>query len=216
MNDIFSAAPGIWLGAAVSGYCFGCLDMAWLLAFYRNLDITATGAGSPGAGNAFATMGVKAGIFTAAWDIGKAGMAYAFTRIVLQGPWAACVLAAMASVIGHCFPFWLDFDGGKGFAPFAGFMICFDWRLAAPVLAAGLCAAAASDKIAAMALLCALAWPFVAGLSHGPAWGAACAVLSGLLVWRHRRNILNLAAGTEPGIRDAVRRARAAGAKRSS
>lgn len=207
MMDAFCAAPGVWLGAAVTGYCFGCLDMAWLLAFYKNRDIGSMGNGNPGASNALMTMGVKAGIFTAIWDIGKAGMAYAFTYFALQGPWAACALSAMIAVLGHCFPFWLDFDGGKGFAPFVGAMLCLDWKIALPVLAAGLCAAVLSDRIVAMTFLCAAAWPFAAGAAHGWRWGLACAALSAAVAWRHRENIRKLKAGTEPGIRAAVRNA---------
>ena len=48
----YSSQPGIWLGAILIGYCFGCLDMAWLLAFYKGLDIKALGNGNAGASNA--------------------------------------------------------------------------------------------------------------------------------------------------------------------
>lgn len=197
---------GIWLGAMLAGYCFGCVDMAWLLAFWRHDEIHAMGNGNPGASNALMTMGVKAGVFTAIWDIGKAGMAYAFTYWALQGPRDACLLASGMAVIGHCYPFWLDFRGGKGFAPFIGFMLCGDPGAAALPLFLGAVIGIATDRIVALTFTCAALWPLLLYTSMGWPYAAFYLPLSLVLLWRHRSNIRNLIAGTEPGIRAAFRK----------
>lgn len=201
-------SPGIWLGAILIGYCFGCLDMAWLLAFYKGLDIKALGNGNAGASNALMTLGIKSGMLTAIWDIGKAIMACALTYHVLGGIWYAGVLAAGMAIIGHCFPFWLDFDGGKGFAPFIGFMLCLDWKLAAAVLAVGFLLCILADRIVIMTFFCALLWPIAIYIRFDWRWSLVCMAVSVLIFWRHTDNIRNLINGSEPGIRAVLQKKR--------
>lgn len=199
-------SPGIFPGACLVGYCFGCIDMAWILAFARGKDIKAMGNGNPGASNALMTMGVRAGIATGAWDIGKAAMAYQFARLVLGAGPDACMAAAGTAVAGHVFPFWLDFRGGKGFASFVGFMLCADFPSALALLITGALAGLALDRIVAMTFLCAALEPVCLALRLGPEYGLAALPLSALLFWRHRENMKNIMDGTEPSVRKAFRK----------
>lgn len=203
MRDIALADTGLWACAGLAGYCFGCLSMAWIVGFLRGIDIKKAGNGNAGASNALMVLGVVPGVVTAAWDIGKAVLAYWFMAGLFYAPREICMLAAGMAVVGHCFPFWLDFDGGKGFAPFIGFMLCCDWKAALLPLAAGLVLGLVSDRIVAMTFTCAALWPFLMAAAYGWRYGAAVALLSLLLFWRHRENIRKLADGTEPGIRAA-------------
>ena len=197
--------PGVFPGACLAGYCFGCIDMAWILAFARGKDIKAMGNGNPGASNALMTMGPRAGIVTGAWDIGKALLAGLFASAVLGAGPDACMAAAGAAVIGHVFPFWLDFRGGKGFAPFVGFMLRADPLSALVLLAIGALAGLVSDRIVAMTFLCAVLEPAALALRLGPAYGLAALPLTALLLLRHRQNMKNIMDGTEPSIRKAFR-----------
>ena len=205
MIDAGISSSGIWAGAVLAGYCFGCLDMAWILAFLKGRDIKHMGNGNPGAGNALMTMGIGAGALTAAWDIGKACLAYAVTWQALQGSRDMCLLSAACAVLGHCFPFWMDFRGGKGFAPFLGFMLCGDWQAALLPIAVGLVMCLAFDRIAAMTFTCAALWPFLLAASMGLPYGLFYAPWSVLLAWNHWDNIRKILDGTEPGVRDAFR-----------
>lgn len=206
MRNAALSGTGLWACAALAGYCFGCLSMAWIVGFLRGIDIKKSGNGNAGASNALMVLGVAPGIVTAAWDIGKAALAYWFMAGLFHAPHGACMLAAGMAVIGHCFPFWLDFDGGKGFAPFIGFMLCCDWRAAMLPLALGLVLGIALDRIVAMTFTCAALWPFLMAAAYGWEYGLWAAALSALLFWRHRENIRKLAEGTEPGIRAAFHR----------
>lgn len=206
MFDPITDATGLWLCAAVSGYCFGALSMSWMIGFLKGIDIKKSGNGNAGASNALMVMDVVPGAITAVWDISKAALAYWF----MAGPFCAskeiCMFAAGMAVIGHCFPFWLDFDGGKGFAPFIGFMLCCDWQAATLPLLVGMLLGLALDRIVAMTFTCAGLWPFLMAYRFGPVLGAAAGALSLLLLFRHRENVRNLINGTEPGLRAAFRK----------
>lgn len=180
--------------------------MAWAAGFLKGVDIKKSGNGNAGASNALMVLGVVPGIVTAAWDIGKAAMAYWFMAGLFYAPREICAFASAMAVVGHCFPFWLDFDGGKGFAPFIGFMLCCDWKAALLPLLLGLVIGIASDRIVGMTFTCIALWPAMAFLLSGPVPAAACAALSLLLLWRHRENLRKLRDGTEPGIRAAFRK----------
>lgn len=199
-----TSTSGIWACAILAGYCFGCVSMAWFVGFLNGIDIKKAGNGNAGASNALMVMGVLPGVVTAAWDIGKAALAYWFLAAVFCAPRDACMLAAGMTVIGHCFPFWLDFDGGKGFAPFIGFMLCCDWKAAALPLLLGLVLGIAFDKIVAMTFACIALWPFLLWGVFGWEYAAFYSILSILILWRHRENVRNLIKGTEPSVFEAL------------
>lgn len=199
---------GTWLCAVLVGYCFGCLDMAWFAGFLQGRDIKKLGNGNAGASNALMTLGIVPAIVTAVWDVGKAGLAYLFLYYGFGAGREAGLLAAGVSVIGHCYPFWLEFDGGKGFAPYLGFMLLLDWRLAMLPVIIGLVLALVFDKIVLMTFACIALTPVGALLARGePHMALLCLALSLTILWRHRANIRSLRDGTEPGIRPAFRAA---------
>lgn len=195
-------APGVWAAGVLMGYCFGCLDAAWIIGFMRGVDVKKSGNGNAGAGNAMMTMGLKAGALTAAWDILKSVFAYAMLAIVFQADRPVCVLAAGMSVLGHIWPFWLYFDGGKGFAPYLGLLICLDLKLALCCAVAGGALAILTDKIVAFTFLCLVAGPAVAWVS-GPGL-FPCLLAAGIsliVLFRHRENIISLIRRREPSLR---------------
>lgn len=109
------------LGAAAAGYMIGTApsaDVAARLASRGTVDLRQTGSGNPGAANAIAVLGPAWGYGVLAADIGKGALAAAVGR-GLAGPVGAHV-AATASVVGHCFPVWNGFHGGKGVGPSVG------------------------------------------------------------------------------------------------
>lgn len=196
---------GLWACGLLAGYCFGSIDMAWIAGFLKGVDIKAHGSGNAGASNAVRVLGIVPGAITAAWDIGKAVMAYLFLSCFFHAPREVCLFAAGIAVIGHCFPFWLNFDGGKGFAPYLGFMFCIDPGLAVLPVLIGTVLCIVFDQFVILTFACAAIMPFGAWLAHGdPLLGGFCAALSMILVWRHRQNIRNMRDGTEPGIWDFV------------
>ena len=97
------------------GYLLGSLNLALLLARLKGVDIRAGGSGNPGASNAVTLMGWKAGALVALHDIGKGILAvWLCTRLFPALPYCGAA-AGVACVLGHIFPFYTRFRGGKGF-----------------------------------------------------------------------------------------------------
>ena len=122
--------------AAVLGYLLGCSNMAFYLAKIKKADLTKAGTGNLGASNATVLLGWKAGILVAVHDAGKALLAVLLAAWLFPGTENIGALAGIASVLGHIFPFYLKFRGGKGFASYIGMTIALNWKLALCVLAA--------------------------------------------------------------------------------
>jgi glycerol-3-phosphate acyltransferase PlsY len=142
-------------------------------------------------------------------DSGKAAVALLAAR-TLFGETAGYVAGA-AAFLGHCFPVWLNFNGGKGVATFFGVLLV---GLPITGLAAGaiwILSAITTRFSSLSALLAALSAPVTAYLLADPdavlAPVAFCTLLCGLILWRHRANIERLANGTEPRIGDKAKAA---------
>lgn len=115
------------------GYCFGCFSTAYVIGRANNIDIRQFGSGNAGTTNALRTLGFKAGLLTFLGDAIKAIIPILLVYLILYiGDPAVKLLALYAGlgvVLGHNFPLWLHFKGGKGIAATAGVMLAFDWRL---------------------------------------------------------------------------------------
>src|SRR6056297_2263888 len=157
---------------AVIGYILGSIPFGMVLAKLMNLgNLREIGSGNIGATNVLRTGNKLAAFGTLVLDGGKGAVAVLIAR-VLAGEDAA-QLAGLMAFLGHCYPVWLGFKGGKGVATFLGLMLA----LAFPVGA-----------------LCCLAWLVTGAIFR------LSAILTLLVFWRHRENIARLRAGTEPKI----------------
>ena len=111
-------------------YLIGTSSMTLYLSKLQNINMRAGGSGNLGASNAVLLMGWKAGVLVAIHDIGKAVLAvWLAQRIFPALPYIGAV-AGVCSVLGHIFPFYLKFKGGKGFASYFGMTLALNWRLA--------------------------------------------------------------------------------------
>ncbi len=121
----------------VLGYCFGCFSTAYVIGKLNHIDIRKYGSGNAGTTNALRTLGWRAGFLTLLGDAIKAIIPILLVRYLLHTDDALLQLlplyVGLGVVLGHNFPFWLHFKGGKGIAATGGVMLAFDWRL-------GLCA----------------------------------------------------------------------------
>ncbi len=184
---------------ATLGYVLGSVPFGVLLARVFGLgDLRKIGSGNIGATNVLRTGNKRAAALTLLLDGGKGAVAVLLAR-GLAGQDAAQI-AALAAFIGHCFPIWLGFRGGKVVATFLGILLALAW----PV---GLAACATWVLVAAAMRFSSLAALMAAGMS--PVWAALfgrgevvlLAVALALLIYaRHWGNIVRLRAGTEPKI----------------
>jgi glycerol-3-phosphate acyltransferase PlsY len=196
---VFEAFLLLLLFWAAFGYLLGSVPFGMVLARIMGLgNLREIGSGNIGATNVLRTGSKTAAALTLIFDAGKGAVAVLLAR-AFAGEDAA-QLVALTAMLGHCYPVWLRFDGGKGVATFLGLM----WALAWPV-GLGCCIAwligAAISRISSMGAL-------VAALASAPLMWVLGAhdmvvlgpVLTVLIFWRHRANIGRIMSGTEPKI----------------
>ena len=119
-----------YLLAVLMGYLFGCSNMAFYLSRLRGVDMRSSGSGNLGASNAMVLMGWASGVLVAIHDIAKGTLAgWLAGRLFPSAPFIGLV-ACVGAVLGHNFPFYLGFKGGKGFATYFGMVVFFDWKFA--------------------------------------------------------------------------------------
>jgi glycerol-3-phosphate acyltransferase PlsY len=184
---------------ALLGYLLGSVPFGVLVTRAMGLgDVRAIGSGNIGATNVLRTGNKAAALATLLLDGGKGALAVLLAR-ALAGEDAGQIAGA-AAFLGHCFPVWLGFRGGKGVATFLGILLAAHWPLG--LLACALWAAtAALSRISSLSALVAAVLSPVAALLLGRGdLLLLCLVLASLIFWRHRANIARLLAGTEPRI----------------
>lgn len=183
--------------ALAIGYVFGSIPFGLVLTRLAGTeDIRTIGSGNIGATNVLRTgrKGLAAGTLLLDALKGTAG--------VLVGGWLAGPAGALAgglgAFLGHLFPVWLGFKGGKGVATYLGTLLGLDWRLFLGFAGIWLAVAFATRYSSAAALAASALTPVVGwALGAGMASVAVLTLLAGLLWWKHAQNIERLRAGTE-------------------
>lgn len=184
---------------AIFGYLLGSVPFGLVITRALGLgDLRQIGSGNIGATNVLRTGNKGAALATLLLDSGKGAIAVLLARH-FSGETAA-ILAGGAAFLGHCFPIWLRFKGGKGVATFLGTVIALNWPL-------GLIACATWALTAAITRISSLSALLAAALAPVFAWGlgrtdiaAVAAFMAVLIFIRHHANISRLLAGTEPRI----------------
>ncbi|UWR40297.1 glycerol-3-phosphate 1-O-acyltransferase PlsY [Phaeobacter inhibens] len=198
MPPIETAAPVLLLWAVI-GYALGSIPFGLLLTRIMGLgNLRSIGSGNIGTTNVLRTGSKKAAALTLLLDGGKGAVAVLLAR-TLAGEDAA-QLAGLAAFLGHCYPIWLKFQGGKGVATFLGLMLALAWPVGIACCLTWL-AAAYLSKISSMgALVSAVAAPLWCLLLGAPITTGLAALLAVIILWRHKENIARLRIGTEPKI----------------
>lgn len=183
-------------------YLLGSLPFAYLVVRWRaGGDLRQLGSGTVGATNAARVLGKGWGLLVMVLDVGKGVAAVWLSRLATGNP-AWHVAAACAAVVGHCFPLWLSFRGGKGLATSAGALLVLSpWTLAASALV-WLGALAATRVLAVASALAAASLPVIFWAARQPSLLAqACVVCWSLvLLVSHRRNLQRWVRGEEPRV----------------
>jgi glycerol-3-phosphate acyltransferase PlsY len=184
---------------AVIGYLLGSIPFGMVLARVMGLgNLRDVGSGNIGATNVLRTGSKKAAAMTLILDGAKGAVAVLLAR-ALAGEDAA-QLAGLMAFIGHCYPVWLKFKGGKGVATFLGLMLALAWPVGIACCLTWLVGAAASRISSFAALLAAgISTVWMVVLGHDIAFVLGV-VLTLMVFWRHRDNIKRMRAGTEPRI----------------
>ena len=181
--------------AAIVAYLLGSIPFGLLLTRLAGAgDIRNIGSGNIGATNVLRTGNKALAGLTLALDLAKG-----FAAVLIGMVWGpeAALAAAVAVVVGHMFPVWLRFRGGKGVATALGVLLALAWPVGLIAAALWLATAAISQYSSLAALVAAVAVPGLAWLFADPPRAMALSVIAILVVIRHRENVHRLLAGTE-------------------
>ncbi len=185
------------------GYCFGCFSTSYVIGKANNIDIRKYGSGNAGTTNTLRTLGMKAGLLTFLGDAIKAILPILMVYLILFPDTSyvrlLALYAGLGVVLGHNFPFWLHFKGGKGIAATGGVMMAFDWRLGLAALFVFTISVALTRYVSLGSLLISLMFPvwiliFYPGNIH-MLIVSLIFTLSAFI--KHRSNMKRLMSGTE-------------------
>ena len=191
--------------AVLGGYLMGCSNMALYLGRRSGVDFRAGGSGNLGASNAVLLLGWKAGAITALHDGAKAFFAVLLARLIFPDTAYIGAAAGVAAVIGHIYPFYLKFKGGKGFASYLGMVVALNWKFGLAILVLVALATVVTDYIVAGTTLTVVSSPIFFGVTLGLTAALILAAASLVMIWKHRINYVRIYKGTEPGLRSASR-----------
>lgn len=184
---------------SVMGYLLGSIPFGIVIARALGLgDLRKIGSGNIGATNVLRTGNKPAALATLLLDSGKGAIAVLLARHF--GGETAAILAGGAAFLGHCFPVWLGFKGGKGVATFLGTLLALHWPLGLAACAIWAATAAISRISSLSALLAAFLSPVVAWAMGRTDLIAVSVFMAALIFIRHRANIARLLDGSEPRI----------------
>jgi len=194
------------IGSIVLGYLLGNFQTAYLIGkFFGKIDIRQKGSSNAGASNVTQVMGWKFGVLTALADILKAFLAVEISFLIFGGPVEAFTAGTFA-VLGHMFPFYLKFKGGKGLASLVGMMLAFRPEIGLAMMASVLFLTIATDYIAVGSLTVYLGLPvllYFYGLDSVVVFEATVLAIVGLGM--HIGNIKKIIRKEEKGLRATIR-----------
>ena len=186
---------------ALGAYLLGSIPFAIVVSRAMRLaDPRTYGSKNIGATNVLRSGNRIAALLTLAGDAGKGWAAVLIAR-ALGATEEILALVALAAFVGHVFPVWLRFNGGKGVATAAGVLIALDWRVGLAVMVVWLTLAVVTRYSSLSAIVAALFAPIVTWYFLGPgSILAAVVAMSAILILRHQANIVKLLRGEESKI----------------
>src|SRR5438874_2533469 len=191
----------IWIVSIAIAYLLGSIPFGYLLVrAFRKEDIRETGSGNIGATNVLRSGAKGLGIATLLLDLLKGLAAVLVTRQLASGSYDVTMAAAVAVVLGHVFPVWLGFRGGKGVATALGVFLALTWPSAVGGLLVFIAVFAISRYVSLASILAAIALPILAFYFVRP-WTPMTTFgflfLPLLVIVKHHGNIQRLLSGTE-------------------
>lgn len=185
------------------GYLLGSLNPAALIARIKQKNIRNTGTGNLGATNVLLNFGKKYGAIVMAFDIFKAFLAVKLAEILFPTQALAGVIAGCSAVVGHVFPFYLKFKGGKGLAAFGGFVLACNPLLFLFLITTGTVLMFIVNYSVILPYYAGIVFPLYMGWVHGslPLF-LICALASTIILIKHAGNIKKAVNGTDNKIRE--------------
>jgi len=189
----------ISIALIISAYLLGSIASAIIVCRLMGLsDPRLDGSGNPGATNVMRLHGKKAGMFTLAGDMLKGVLPVLLAKYI-GAEHVVIALTGLAAFVGHLFPLFFNFKGGKGVATLLGVLIATSWPSALLFMGSWFLMAKLFRYSSLAGITAGILTPVYSFLLlPGPAYTICFSLMALLLVWRHRSNIRNLLNGTEP------------------
>ncbi len=184
---------------ALLAYFIGSIPFALVLARrWGTADLRQVGSGNLGAANVLRAAGLRAGLAVALLDISKGAISVLVAERLSSGASAAPAAAGVAAVVGHVYPVWLKFRGGKGVATACGAFAVLTPTAVPPALAIFLVGSWTTKHISVGSMAATAALPLLAFATDSPAADVAAAGgAAALILFRHRSTVERLRAGSE-------------------
>ena len=195
------------------GYLFGLFPTGVLYGKAHNVDIRSKGSGNSGMTNSLRVLGWKAGVVVFFGDCLKAVAAMVIIWAVARTRYPDAVkllelYAGFGAVLGHNFPFYMKFKGGKGIATTGGVIFAFHWQLGLICAAVFLIITIISKYVSLGSICMVLIIPFILYFNNPQDWKLVVVgcIFTAMAIWRHRANIVRLMNGTENKLGQKVKR----------
>jgi glycerol-3-phosphate acyltransferase PlsY len=182
----------------ILGYLVGTVNPSYFFALKKGFDIRKKGSGNAGASNAFITMGKSIGVLCIFLDILKAyGIVELSTYLFSDEPYVF-VVTASACMLGHIFPFYMKFRGGKGLACIGGALLAYSPWVFLIALLVEAAIAFSIDYICVVPISASVVLPILYGIIERDIIGMLFLMSVGaIIIWRHKENIIRIKNGTE-------------------
>jgi len=186
------------VGVVLGAYLIGSIPFALLTARrWSAVDLRRIGSGNVGAANVMRASGITAGVLAALLDIMKGAVSVLVAERLTAAP-AAPAMAGFAAIVGHVYPIWLRFRGGKGVATACGVFAVLAPMALLPALAVFVAAVSLTKYISLGSMLASVVLPPLAYAAGSPLPDVLAAIgAAGIIVLRHRSNLARLRSGTE-------------------
>lgn len=180
------------------GYLIGGINPAYLIAKYKGFDIRKRGSGNAGASNAVITMGKKVGAISALLDIFKAYLAVVIAGLLFpEAPLAKAFMGA-SCILGHIFPIYMKFRGGKGLASLGGVILAFHPLVFVILLAVELVIVLIVDYICIVPITASVAFPIIyISMTQDRVGAILYGLLAFVIFFKHIENLKRIRSGTE-------------------
>ena len=184
--------------AILIGYLLGCFNIALIISKIKKIDLRNTGSKNLGASNTFISIGKGLGVLVGVCDIFKCTIAIILARLIFPEIDFLPYIAGVACIMGHMFPFYLKFKGGKGFASFVGMTLGINWKF---FIVIGICIiliTLITKYIVLATMATVISYPIFLFFNTHNWWIVSMvAFVSCIIIIKHYKNLIRIAKGEE-------------------
>ena len=183
---------------AIIGYLIGCINPAYLIGKRHGIDIREKGSGNAGATNVMMLFGKFTGLFCAIFDICKAYFAIRIVKSLFPFFIQALPITGTTVILGHLYPFYMNFRGGKGFASLTGSALAFDLKAFLFMAIIAIIILIIGNYLCLMPITASILFPFIYFIITKDIFGAIILCIVPIcMCLKHKENILRIKDGTE-------------------